>query len=104
MRNLAIAARKKTARLQEGAGIDLNAIETPVEAADADTGRAQLAGVLAGLPEAQREVLMLRFVDGLSLSEIAAALDVPLGTVKSRLHNALSALRQDERTRELFEE
>ena len=104
VRNLAIAARKKTARLQEGAGIDLNAIETPVEAADADTGRAQLAGVLAGLPEAQREVLMLRFVDGLSLSEIAAALDVPLGTVKSRLHNALSALRQDERTRELFEE
>ena len=40
------------------------------------------------LPAAQREVLMLRFVDVyFSLQQIAEALAVPLGTVKSRLHN-----------------
>jgi RNA polymerase sigma-70 factor (ECF subfamily) len=45
----------------------------------------------------------MRFVDGLSLEEIAAALDIPLGTVKSRLHNALNALRADPRVRKFFE-
>ncbi len=53
--------------------------------------------------EEQREVLMLRFVDGLSLAEIGEAMDIPLGTVKSRLHNALQTLRQDERTRAYFD-
>jgi RNA polymerase sigma-70 factor (ECF subfamily) len=58
--------------------------------------------VLTALPEEQREVLLLRFVDGLSLAEIAEVMDIPLGTVKSRLHNALQTLRQDERTRDFF--
>jgi DNA-directed RNA polymerase specialized sigma24 family protein len=42
-------------------------------------------------------------VDGLSLAEIAQALNIPLGTVKSRLHNALGLLRQDPSTRKFFE-
>ena len=37
---------------------------------------------------------MLRFYQGLSLSEIALVLDIPLGTVKSRLSNALHQLRE----------
>jgi len=101
VRNLAIAARKKAARLQDSEGIDLNQMQAPPEPADAGTDRAHLATVVAGLPEGQREVLLLRFVDGLSLNEIAAALEVPLGTVKSRLHHALETLRQDGRTRDL---
>lgn len=55
--------------------------------------RAALADRIATLPEAQREVLWLRFADGLDLQEIAATLNVPLGTVKSRLHHALEKLR-----------
>jgi RNA polymerase sigma-70 factor (ECF subfamily) len=55
------------------------------------------------LSEEHREVLLLRFVDCLSLAEIAEAIEIPLGTVKSRLHNALELLRQDERTKEFFE-
>ena len=42
----------------------------------------------------QRELLTLRFVDDLSLPQLAEALGVPLGTIKSRLHRAIQALRQ----------
>jgi RNA polymerase sigma-70 factor (ECF subfamily) len=62
-----------------------------------------LAAALANLSLEHREVLLLRFVDDLPLAEIAEAVDVPLGTVKSRLHNALEALKQDKRAREFFE-
>jgi len=65
--------------------------------------RSDLAAVLAVLPEAQREVLLMRFVDEMSLAEVAQALEIPLGTVKSRLHNALATLRRDERTRRYFD-
>jgi len=44
----------------------------------------------------------MRFVDGMSLLEIAASLSIPEGTVKSRLHNALATLRTDERARKHF--
>ena len=59
--------------------------------------------VLAGLPEEHRETLWLRHVDGLALAEIAEMLEVPLGTVKSRLHNGVRMLRDDPRTRRFFE-
>jgi len=64
--------------------------------------RSELAAVLIVLPDEQREVLLMRFVDDMSLQEIAAALNIPVGTVKSRLHNALRVLRSDRRTREYF--
>jgi RNA polymerase sigma-70 factor (ECF subfamily) len=57
---------------------------------------------LAALSPERREVLTLRFVDDLSLAEIAVALDVPLGTVKSRLHLAIKALRDDSRIKDLL--
>lgn len=64
--------------------------------------RTELAAVLAILPDEQREVLLMRFVDDMSLKEITAALNIPIGTVKSRVHNALQALRKDRRTRDYF--
>ena len=66
------------------------------------TPRAELAAALAALPHDQREVVLMRFVDDMSLNEIAEALSVPTGTVKSRLHRALETLRTDPRTREYF--
>ena len=69
-----------------------------------DDPRADLLGALAGLPEAQREVLLLRYADGLSEVEIAAVLGIPQGTVKSRAHHALRCLRSDPRARAWFEE
>jgi RNA polymerase sigma-70 factor (ECF subfamily) len=55
--------------------------------------RADLEECLASLPSQQCEVVILRFADGLELQEIAEALSIPLGTVKSRLHNALETLK-----------
>ncbi len=50
--------------------------------------------LLTSLPETHREVLWMRFADDLSLKDIAAALGIPLGTVKSRLHNGLEMIRE----------
>ena len=64
--------------------------------------RAELAAALAGLSQEQREVVLMRFLDDMSLDEIAVALDVPTGTIKSRLHRAMETLRKDPRTRDYF--
>jgi RNA polymerase sigma-70 factor (ECF subfamily) len=52
-----------------------------------------LAAAVAALPTQHRAVVVLRFDRDWSLDQIADALNVPLGTVKSRLHRALEALR-----------
>jgi RNA polymerase sigma factor (sigma-70 family) len=52
-----------------------------------------LAG-LAGLPMVEREVLTLFYLEELSLAEVAELVQVPVGTVKSRLHRARRMLRQ----------
>ncbi len=66
------------------------------------TSRSELAAALGALSLEQREVVLMRFVDGLALSEISIALDIPLNTVKSRLYNALRSLRDDPRTHDYF--
>jgi len=102
VRNLSIAARRKSNRYRSQE--PLPEMGEPVAAIAPAIESDQLQAVLASLTEEHREVVVLRFVDGLSLGEIAATVDIPLGTVKSRLHNALETLRNDSRTRKLFEE
>lgn len=53
----------------------------------------QLTDAIARLPETARETLLLRDVDGLSYAEIAKALEIPKGTVMSRLHYARKQLQ-----------
>ena len=57
--------------------------------------------VLSSLSSQHREVLLLRFVDDLSLNEIAEVLSIPLGTVKSRLHLAVKKLKSHSEIRRL---
>ena len=102
VKNLSIAAKRKRARSAQAPADDPPPDPPAPQPIDYDRQRRELAAVLAVLPEAQREVLLMRFVDGMSLAEIGEALGVPEGTVKSRLHNAIAALRKDERTREYF--
>ncbi len=53
----------------------------------------RVRAMLAELPADQAEVVTLAFVEGLSHSEIAAKLDLPLGTVKSRMRLAYQKIR-----------
>lgn len=53
---------------------------------------------LLALPDRLREAIVLRYFEGLSEAEIASVVGVPAGTVKSRLHAAVKALRGQETT------
>jgi RNA polymerase sigma factor (sigma-70 family) len=57
--------------------------------------KAVLARVLAGLPGAERDVLLLVAWEQLSYDETAAALQIPVGTVRSRLSRARARLREE---------
>ncbi len=77
-------------------------------ARDAGTGlapevRGALVRALAKLPEIHRDIVLLRFADGLPLEAAAEALGIPLGTAKSRLHYALRELGQDPALKNLLE-
>lgn len=97
VKNLSIAARRKRERSLGGGPLG----SEPSGRVEVDS-RQDLESVLAGLPEGHREALLLRFVDGLSQEEVAEALGIPVGTVKSRVHNAIEALRNDPRARRYF--
>jgi RNA polymerase sigma factor (sigma-70 family) len=60
---------------------------------DADAQQRALAVALADLRPEEREILLLHAWAELSDEEIAAALSIPLGTVKSRLHRARERVR-----------
>jgi len=100
--NLSIAARRRQDRWNSPL-LPSELDELPA-AASSQQEDDLLRVVLSGLTEEHREILLLRFVDGLSLGEMSVALQIPLGTVKSRLHNALQNLRHDPRTKKLFDE
>lgn len=54
----------------------------------------RLQSTLSSLPADDREVLLLREAEGLSYEDIAEVLDVPVGTVRSRLHRARAEMRR----------
>lgn len=68
-------------------------IENVLERVDARSARDALSSVLATLSEGDREVLLLFAWEELSYLEIASALDIPVGTVRSRLNRARRLLR-----------
>ena len=53
-----------------------------------------MQAVLVALPDDQREIVVLAYIDGLSHSEIARRVGVPLGTVKSRMRLAYNRIRE----------
>ena len=67
--------------------------EPPDDAASARQREQRVRSVLSDLPVDQREVVILAFTEGLSHSEIAERLSLPLGTVKSRIRLAYQKVR-----------
>jgi RNA polymerase sigma-70 factor (ECF subfamily) len=65
----------------------------PDEATSLNQRRTRVQAVLATLPPDQLEVVTLAFIDGLSHSDIAERLTLPLGTVKSRIRLAYQKVR-----------
>lgn len=66
----------------------------PDEAASERERQVRVQAVLASLPPDQHSVVTLSYLDGLSHSEIAAKLNLPLGTVKSRMRLAYQKIRE----------
>lgn len=71
-----------------------NPAENPERQAFSEELRRLLEEAIDSLPEGMREVFVLREVEGLSTSEVAAALDVSDDVVKTRLSRARAALRR----------
>ena len=65
----------------------------PDEAVSEAERRYKVQTALASLPQDQHEVVALSYIEGLSHSEIADRLDLPLGTVKSRMRLAYQKIR-----------
>lgn len=85
--NLAIdVARRSPVGLETAEGEVADPAETAVL-------RVSLAAALGGLPQSQREAVVLRYLADLPEAEVSEALGVATGTVKSHLHRARVALR-----------
>ena len=67
--------------------------EQPVAGPESGLERLDLMDALAGLSPKARAVVALRFLDDLSVAEVAAVLDLPEGTVKSQTARALDRLQ-----------
>ncbi|HEY4340827.1 MAG TPA: RNA polymerase sigma factor RpoE [Steroidobacteraceae bacterium] len=75
--------------------------ETPEALVLTDEIRTTVNAAIANLPEDLRTAIVLRELEGLSYEEIAATMDCPVGTVRSRIFRAREAI--DSRLREVFE-
>lgn len=67
---------------------------TPASLASKGEEAQQLMAAVGRLPEGQRVVLMLRYMEGMTYDQMALYLDVPASTVRGRLYAAKNALRR----------
>jgi RNA polymerase sigma-70 factor (ECF subfamily) len=86
--------RADTRRTESVSDDEWEAVIDPAEDEAFSVDESQrIAAAVGGLPPHQREAVSLRYYQDLSLAEIAEALSVPVGTVKSRLSLGLRRLR-----------
>jgi len=80
---------------EDGETIDLEAeVDGPVESSVRAERVQQVREAIDKLKDDLREVIVLRDIDGMTYEEISEALDVPMGTVKSRLYRARNSLKE----------
>ena len=89
--------RQRSARVTKSVSVDKPILEEVVDVGAEDPSlapdRNAVRRALLELPEEQREIVLLSYFTGLSATEIATQLDIPTGTVKSRLAGARKKLR-----------
>ncbi|WFE58664.1 sigma-70 family RNA polymerase sigma factor [Micromonospora sp. WMMD712] len=90
-RSIVDRLRTEYARGQETPLLQDRCVEDPGEAV---VVRAELVDALTGLPVLEREILVLHYLEDLSVQDCAQVCQVPVGTVKSRLHRARRLLRE----------
>ena len=77
------------------ASLEEDAIDLPVRATQTDRIEvSDLDAALAALPDEQRAVVLLVALEDMSYADVAATLDIPVGTVMSRLARGRERLRQ----------
>jgi RNA polymerase sigma-70 factor (ECF subfamily) len=86
-------ARAEARRYRALAKLPVDVAAAEIDVAGRLDARGLLAAALARLPVTERDVLLLVAWAGLSQPEVATALDVPAGTVRSRLHRARQEMR-----------
>jgi len=94
MRILSIRCKRRVGKLiQEKGNID---IEDYLEEGVPDTGgpRAKVRDAMARLAPEERQIVLLNVLQGYTMREIAGMLDLPQGTVSSKLHRTLKKLRR----------
>jgi RNA polymerase sigma-70 factor, ECF subfamily len=69
-------------------------LDAPEHQAEAVEVHTLVSQAIAELPELYRSVVLLRHVEDLSYEEIAGALDLPVGTIKVRLHRGRAMLQE----------
>jgi RNA polymerase sigma-70 factor (ECF subfamily) len=99
VKHLSLNLRRRKSLVQSDKAIEAEEIPDPSRT---EVPRPELAAVLRSLPIEQQEVILMRFVDDMSLSEIAIALGIALSTAKSRLYQGLHKLGDDPRVRGYF--
>ena len=99
----AVVNAANTWRVRRRVHRPLSDLESVASVAGTSDQRVSVLRALQRLPVPQRQVLVLRYWERLSEAEIADVLGVSPGTVKSRAHRALAALREAD-LRELVEE
>ncbi len=85
--------RRDADRLATGVDVPMEELGQLTRLMNREEGQ-QVLGALDDLSEAQREVLVLRYLDGLDRAEIATVLDVSVAVVKSRLYEGVSRMRR----------
>lgn len=101
IRSLSISMIKKH-HMNEGGAVAQIYLQQLAAPSSASNEHSELFGITAALSVDHQEILLLRFVDGMSLPEISEMIGIPLGTAKSRLHHALSSLRKNPAIREIL--
>ena len=96
VRNLAISnVRKRKSHLTLSEGIDFAGGDPPPDEGIRVSELSDMVNQgIAELDESYRQIVILREIEGKEYQEISELLDIPLGTVKSRLHKARTLLKE----------